>query len=89
LQEKVRALLLLPFRAFQPIGALVPHDLRDLAPGVKLADAVGIMLDTILVGGSLGKTRARRNETATDQDKLARSSDHGDHHAACRAVCRD
>ena len=44
INQQVRALLLLAFRAFQPIGGLMTHDVRDFPTQIEDPDAVAIVL---------------------------------------------
>jgi hypothetical protein len=68
----------------------MPHDVGNLAPGVKFANPIGIMLGAISIGGCLGKPRARRQQAAEEQKRCARCDYHGGiDDAASRAVCRE
>src|SRR5262249_61346649 len=54
-----RALFFEAFGALQPFGALVAHDVRDLAAHIKLANAVGVMIGARFVDWLAGG-RGRR-----------------------------
>jgi hypothetical protein len=42
-QQQTGFLLLFAFRTLEPVGRLMAHDMGDLAPHVKFADAIRIM----------------------------------------------
>ncbi len=50
-QECIRGFFLLPFRAFEPCGALVAHHSGDFAAEKEFAGAVGVMFRAFLVQG--------------------------------------
>ena len=90
LQQQIGALFLLAFGAFEPIGALVPHDLRNFAAFVKLANAIGIVLGIVSVGRrSGGAVGGRLREGASGRQEAAQAKKdsfrggHGSAHSAC------
>ncbi len=55
LQQQIRALFLLAFRALQPISGLMAHDMRNFASGVKLPNSVGVVVSAISIIRRFGK----------------------------------
>ena len=66
--DRKRGLLFpLAFRTIQPAGALVPHNVRDLSAHIELADALRIIIFSLLISrprlGFLGRLLALRIES--------------------------
>ena len=61
-------LFFLAFRALQPVGRLVTHDMSDLAPKIKDADAIAIVFRAFLVGRMGWRARVFRKNGNRQND---------------------